>query len=92
MSKQHADLPVPCEACVRAFLESLATVENAAQCLHCEHEAGGVFVHARIEAGLIVTWALMAPVSVELASVLVGQLGHALEKAGLLPPKPADLN
>jgi len=92
MTTEHADLPVPCEACVRAFLKSLNTVVNAAQCIHCEHEAGGVFVHARIEDGRIVTWALMGPVSVEAASLLVGQLGAALEKAGLLPLKPADLN
>jgi hypothetical protein len=77
---------------MRAFLASLATVENAAQCMHCEHEAGGVFVHARIEAGRIVTWALMAPVPIDLAALLVGQLGAALEKAGLLPLKPANLN
>lgn len=71
------------------LLRSLVPAVDAASCMHCPHEAGGVLVYCRVEKGLIVNWALTGPVTAEQASDRVGQLAATLEKAGLLPPKPA---
>ena len=85
----HYEMPIPCEKCVREFLQSLLPGVDAASAMHCPHESGGVLMYCRVESGKIATMTLSGPVQAEAAQKLIGHLGESLREKGLLPKKPA---